>query len=65
MKSFPLSVLTFLGHISQEAPISQEWGNDSVLLFFFHGESSMKYISFVINIHHQNFGKKPISLYCL
>lgn len=35
MKSFPLSVLTFLGHISQEAPISQEWGNDSFLFFFF------------------------------
>lgn len=58
MKSFPLSVLTFLGHISQEAPMSQEWGDDRVFVFFFlHGESSMKYISFVINIHHQNFGK--------
>lgn len=55
MKSFLLSVLTFLGHISQEAPMSQEWGNDS--FFFLHGESSMEYISFVINIHHQNFGK--------
>lgn len=57
MKSFPLSVLTFLGHISQEAPMSQEWGNDRVFFFFLHGESSMKYISFVINIHQQNFGK--------
>ena len=34
MKSFPLSVLTFLGHISQEAPMSQEWGNDRVFFFF-------------------------------